>query len=680
MIRNLDDMMYISDGHNPFRYGLYGRGGLGYTPTMYNMIGGTLTKDLNIVGLDKTKLEKMSDEELQELLSENYVLLKEGENKNLSDESKYDYDQLLKETENITDIIDEKKEKNEYMNELNNLRDEYKKKFELEGIPFYNKWTNTKNTSDKLIDEISNIYDIEMDKKNDFIHKIVDISGDDDQIKDLEKINIKSLEKILYLSQAKHQSGEYKGDEKFYVDDLIKDYIKNPETINKLYDENFGSKVASKLIKLEKKGISVPPSIQRTEETQKYINELKGKKKELQELPEEIKVKYSIKNKFNKEYFDNPDNIKLPTIKAEEFEFKSIGINSSDYIEIDGISSYKQGPKIIFNLKDKFQDFYDDKFEILRAIINTLDNETYDKIIKDKNAKVKVINTGQNYYNENNLKKPTHEADTNAPLDNIVIVETNGKIYKWAIENKNYNKQSGLSKKALQENPEDFLFEKKIEYNDDLFLDYIQVEELENIDKNKGIIKEINTLKMNGYESDDEDIINLKKNIKEPKYEDIKYSFLQKITPKTIDVKYTKVGLKPHKIQYENKGINKKEVYDYISKRGEAKKFIEFDKNGIIEKVVNKNDNELEKETKLFKGSKLLQAINYPDYFVGTNYSKLIKTGKIDKDNILNTNPLTRDYYTPTLGDLSIGFYPEDYEIIKTEKKKNKKNKSLYKR
>jgi hypothetical protein len=40
MIRNLDDMMYISDGHNPFRYGLYGRGGLGYKPLPYNMIGG----------------------------------------------------------------------------------------------------------------------------------------------------------------------------------------------------------------------------------------------------------------------------------------------------------------------------------------------------------------------------------------------------------------------------------------------------------------------------------------------------------------------------------------------------------------------------------------------------------------------------------------------------------------
>lgn len=40
MIRTLEDIMYISDGNNPYREDLlYGRGGLGYKPTPYNIIG-----------------------------------------------------------------------------------------------------------------------------------------------------------------------------------------------------------------------------------------------------------------------------------------------------------------------------------------------------------------------------------------------------------------------------------------------------------------------------------------------------------------------------------------------------------------------------------------------------------------------------------------------------------------
>lgn len=706
MFRTIDDLMYINDGHQPYQMLFIGRGGLGYTPTLYNMVGGGVDEDTGkFFSYKPSTLNQKSDEELQEIIAKNtehleadhrymdnngvwrsYIFPEEEKEKineeiNIINNIIFDrkiknINDIDKEIERSCEKIDKKEDKIDNLKEdieYSKLRNEFRTKFLKEGISYMNKWDKPTSVSDKTLGEIIDTYDKEMDKKNDFINKIIAISGDEDQIPDLENINIPTLEKILRLSQMTKKTKDFEG-EKYPVVDLIEKYKENPSELNSLYDENFGSKQAKKLIKLEKKGLSIPPSVKQSEETQKYIEEIKEQKKGLKDIPENIKNIYSVKNKFNKEYFDNPNNIKLPNIKEDEFEFKTVGITPSDFIKINGKESRIQGKKIIHNIKDKFDDLNDDKFDVLRSIIKTLDNDTYEKIINDKNAKIKVYNTGQDYYDENgNL---TQTADVNSPLDNVIIISSNGKVYKYAIENKNYNNPSGMSKKSLQENPENYLFEKKIDYNDDLFLDYIQVEEYEKIDEMRDLEIQIEDLKLEGYESDDEEIKKIKNSMPIlPEIQDIKYSFLQKVLPKTIDIKYTKGGLKPHKIKYENKGISKKETYDYISQRATAHKFIEFDDDGIITKVVNKNDDKLDKETKLFKGSKLLHAINYPDYFVGTNYSELIKTGKVDKNNILNTNPLTRDYYNPKLGDLSIGYFPNDYDIIKKENKKGKKNK-----
>lgn len=706
MFRTIDDLMYINDGHQPYQMIFIGRGGLGYTPTPYNMVGGGVDEDTGkFFSYKLSTLNQKKDEELQEIIAKNTEHLEadhrymdnngvwrsyifpEEEKEKINEETniinKILFNRKIKNIYNIDkeiersfekidkkeDIIHDKKEDIEN----SKLRNEFRTKFLKEGIPFMNKWDIPISVSDKTLDEIIDTYDKEMDKKNDFINDIIAISGDEDQLPDLEKINIPTLEKILRLSQMTKKTKDFEG-EKYPVEDLIEKYKENPSELNSLYDENFGSKQAKKLIKLEKKGLLIPPSVKQREETQKYIEEIKEQKKGLKDIPENIKNIYSVKNKFNKEYFDNPNNIKLPNIKEDEFEFKTVGIIPSDFIKINGEESRTQGKKVIYNIKDKFDDLNDDKFDVLRSIIKTLDNDTYEKIINDKNAKIKVYNTGQDYYDENGIL--TQTADVNSPLDNVIVISSNGKVYKYAIENKNYNNPSGMSKKSLQENPENYLFEKKIDYNDDLFLDYIQVEEYEKIDKMRDLEIQIEDLKLEGYESDDEEIKKIKNSMPIlPEIQDIKYSFLQKVLPKTIDIKYTKGGLKPHKIKYENKGISKKETYDYISKRATAHKFIEFNNDGIITKVVNKNDDILEKETKLFKGCKLLHAINYPDYFVGTNYSELIKTGKVDKNNSLNTNPLTRDYYNPKLGDLSIGYFPNDYDIIKKENKKGKKNK-----
>ncbi len=689
MIKSIDDIMFISDGNNPFGLGyIYGKGGLGYKPSEYNIIGLGIDKEGNPIFYKESTLQQKSDDELNNILVDNIEQLETSH-----------YNQIGKEIE---------------------IPEDYKKNFIEENFFIKNILLNRKVKSIEKIDKSINkdIKSIDEEKENldnekgniDTIReKMLDDIMDgkittDEAIKVLHsykssdaEIFINRIDELIEKKQKViNELVSYKGKKKFDINDIYDLPLNRLKELKKSL-----SKEGKKLIKLEQKGIVEAPSIKQIEETKKYISELKEKKNELQNIPEEIKNKFSsVKNKFNREYFEDKRNVKLPNIKADEFEFKAVGIDlNTDRYDAINKPDIIQRKKVIYNLKDEFKGFYDDKYEMLRAVINTLDRETYNEIIKDKNAEVKVINTGQNYYNDKG--ELVYKADTNAPLDNVVIIKSNGKEYKYTIENKNYNsppsKLTPDEKKLKKENREEFNksfdFKTKIEYNDEIFLDYIQVEELENIDKNKDISNEnkkildkIEDLKLEGYESDDNEILNIKKsikeNIKEPTYEEIRYSFLKKVLPKTIDVKYTKGGLKPHKIQYNEKGISKENIYDYISKRAEATKFINFDKNGIIKNVVNKNDEKLEKETDLFKGSKLLHAINYPDYFIGTDYSNLIKTGKIDKNNILNTNHLTRDYYNPTLGDLSIGHYPEDYEIIKIEKEpvKEKKNKSLYKK
>lgn len=157
MFKTIDDIMYITDGNNPWGYGL------GFKPTHYNikgsgfledidkkikqlepfvkstgkgkkmlselfrikygnikqMKGGTLTDDLNIIGLDISELEKMNEEDLRNQYDENLILLKEMEDKKLTEEGEYEKKVLENETEHIWKILDniEKEETNIENNE-----------------------------------------------------------------------------------------------------------------------------------------------------------------------------------------------------------------------------------------------------------------------------------------------------------------------------------------------------------------------------------------------------------------------------------------------------------------------------------------------------------------------------------------------------------------------------------
>lgn len=123
MFKTIEEIMNISDGHNPFNVGLiYGNGGLGYKPTLYNMVGGTIMHG-HYVGLDKSELDKLSEDELRNTLRQNYDFQKMTEN----DEPNWVIDQINKETEYIENIL-ENKERKELFKEQEDINNEKERK------------------------------------------------------------------------------------------------------------------------------------------------------------------------------------------------------------------------------------------------------------------------------------------------------------------------------------------------------------------------------------------------------------------------------------------------------------------------------------------------------------------------------------------------------------------------
>lgn len=109
MIKTIDDIMYISDNNNPFKHGLlYGKGGLGYKPTPYNMIGGMIggmaKQNIDTGRIDHELFEKYGVDNMEDLID--HVM-----RSNLTDKEKYNF--LLKEG---TDIMIDLKEKADITN------------------------------------------------------------------------------------------------------------------------------------------------------------------------------------------------------------------------------------------------------------------------------------------------------------------------------------------------------------------------------------------------------------------------------------------------------------------------------------------------------------------------------------------------------------------------------------
>ena len=103
MIRTLEDIMYISDGNNPYRKDLlYGRGGLGYKPTPYNIIGNGMN--------DSSDEDDYNDDMLESYLIDSIEEL----NKNFDALTKEEFEQMKSYQTQLEDIIENKNKIDEH--------------------------------------------------------------------------------------------------------------------------------------------------------------------------------------------------------------------------------------------------------------------------------------------------------------------------------------------------------------------------------------------------------------------------------------------------------------------------------------------------------------------------------------------------------------------------------------
>jgi hypothetical protein len=155
--------------------------------------------------------------------------------------------------------------------------------------------------------------------------------------------------------------------------------------------------------------------------------------------------------------------------------------------------------------------------------------------------------------------------------------------------------------------------------------------------------------------------------------------FRRNYKPKTIHMSASKMGVMINELNHSNKNIASENQIKFLQERAkEYNNIPQFDKNGRIINFINKKGEKINKYD-MFNGSKVYMLVGQFDYFIGNNYSKDIKKGKINPKNPLITHRLVESAYKDDAS--SIGMYGEDYEIIKNniKIKKAKKNKALKK-
>jgi hypothetical protein len=165
MSKTLEEIMYISDGNNPFRENLiYGKGGLGYKPYL-GINGSGLDESDEYKKVSSSKLYKMPIDELNSLIMKNNddINAYENDERGFLSENADDLKQeliknLKDENIEIISILNDIFDKENYINERNKTRDDYIKRFNVEGIPFFNAlpsyFKHTKEFNDILSDRV----------------------------------------------------------------------------------------------------------------------------------------------------------------------------------------------------------------------------------------------------------------------------------------------------------------------------------------------------------------------------------------------------------------------------------------------------------------------------------------------------------------------------------------------
>lgn len=202
----IDDIMYIVDGLNPFRQGyLYGKGGLGYVPTKYNMVGGTL-------GSAKTGYREYTNDELENM--------------------------------NKKELLDIYEEDQEYLDGYDDLS-EYEKELNRENLKLHN---DEKLKVLKMLKENYPEDYEEMSEENNELEL-------NEYLENFDKLNLEELQKLSYLINEMYIDGDIDDKKEEEISDKIRQkeqellrYSKFDDIIHYTLKKEKGKDIESKLI------------------------------------------------------------------------------------------------------------------------------------------------------------------------------------------------------------------------------------------------------------------------------------------------------------------------------------------------------------------------------------------------------------------------------------------------
>ncbi len=247
MFKTIDDIMYITDGNNPFRIGLiYGTGGLGYKPTPYNMIGGSLGEE------EPEKIKELMTGSIEDM--EKVLRAHEKARENIEKGIEYDDENIRKsDLEDINKIIDsiqrkigrkEIQEEEEYfksedfLDQMKWYEDNYDNLGEDELYIYIESLAKLKEIENRNIDKSKINKTTELDKKlfnaiNDY--EIITGKESGLQYEDAEDIKTEIFEWYIKKIKPEHYNNEFIDKSRI----LLKN---NFEEIGNLCERYYGTK------------------------------------------------------------------------------------------------------------------------------------------------------------------------------------------------------------------------------------------------------------------------------------------------------------------------------------------------------------------------------------------------------------------------------------------------------
>jgi len=331
MMKTLEEMMYINDGIDPFGNGnIYGRGGLGYKPTPYNMIGGMIggmAKKNALTGEFTTEIIDNEDDEKKDIVFDDFLdkideYNDERINKELDDilqiinfkESSATTDDI--DTYNVVYDLDDKNKIYEYMDKLIGILDKR----------FWNMDEKNKNDfKSSLLNMKENIIESKKTKDENFF---------DYTMSDKDNIKIKEIENKLYDK----------------VEDIVKDKKNefDEKTFNIDYDR--GNLTEDVLFDV----------------FDNIIEDIDGKKGNIISTKDFNAFTKDFLDKLSKEVFDKEFH------KLTEEDENILKKNIFKYWNVDAIKYTTSGNNIIYEIKSMKEDNYN-MTKFLKSKIGTND-------------------------------------------------------------------------------------------------------------------------------------------------------------------------------------------------------------------------------------------------------------------------------------------------------------------